>query len=73
MQSGRVPTERNRSMAAAGPNTIAFVLAGTDKAQELGAAARGAAPPSLQAGLSRRRIKHSVRVGAQRGALAMFA
>jgi len=54
-------------MAAAAPTPITFVLAGTPQAQEPGAALRGAAAPSLPAGLTRGTIKQSVRVGAQRG------
>ena len=54
-------------MAATAPSSITFVLAGAQQVQEPAAAARGAAPPSLPAGLTRGRIVQSVRVGAQRG------
>ncbi len=54
-------------MAAAAPASITFVVAGTTQAQDLAAAVRGAAAPSLPAGFTRGRIKQSVRVGAQRG------
>ncbi|HYQ99385.1 MAG TPA: CHAT domain-containing protein [Casimicrobiaceae bacterium] len=54
-------------MAAAAPTPITFVLAGTPQAQESATAVRGAAPPSPPAGLTRGKIKQSVRVGAQRG------
>jgi len=55
------------SRAAAAPASITFVLAGTPQAQERAGALRGAAPPPLPAGLTRGKIKQSVRVGAERG------
>lgn len=54
-------------MAAAAPTPITFVLAGTPQAPESATALRGAALPPLPAGLSRGKVKQSVRLGAERG------
>ncbi len=54
-------------MAPAACPTIAFVVSGISRAPESGAATRGAAPPLLPAGLTRGKVKQSVRVAAQRG------